>query len=126
MIGSLAGVFSDTSEMFIMDTISYNPSEQWWLQGLVFGVQLMLFAAVAWGTGWLCTLLFRHGMLFIVAGGMIVGMGLFMIWIGFTLDSLDTGQRILFRWILGPFALLLGGPMLWASLRGRANRKSPA
>ena len=122
-IGALGGMFSDTTEMFITDTLSYNPSEQWWLNGLLWGVQLVIVAAAAWGAGWLCVVLLRHGLLFLVVGGMIVAGGLFMLWVGFTLDSLDGGQRILFRWILGPFALLIGGPMLWAGFRGRSARR---
>lgn len=121
-IGALAGIVSDTTEMFITDRISYNPSEQWWLNGLLFGVQLVIVAAAAWGAARFCGVLLRHGLLFLVAGGMIVAGGLFMLWIGFTLDTLDNGQRILFRWMLGPFALLLGGPMLWAGLRGRSRQ----
>jgi len=119
VIGALAGAFSDTTEMFITDSISYNPSEQWWLNGLLWGVQLVIVAAAAWGAAQFCGVLLRHGLLFIVVGGMIVAMGLFTLWIGFTLDTLDNGQRILFRWMLGPFALLLGGPMLWAGIQGR-------
>ena len=119
VIGTVAAAFSRPTEIFLTDTISYDPSAHWWLHGLVYGSTLTLLAGAMWGTARLCGVLFVRGLLFLVGGGLILGLASLMLYVGFAVDSLDDGQRVLFRWVLGPTFALLGGVMLWSGWRFR-------
>ena len=124
VVGALGALFSENREpVFLTDTISYVPTEAWWLHGIVVGVTLAIlsFAVIAslWMMGWL----FRHGLAFLVVGLMMAGMGALMIWLALTPGTIDDDLRMLFGWGLGPVSGFFGAWALMAHVRSRKRTR---
>lgn len=107
-------------KVFITDSWSYVPADDWWVHAVVVGASLCL----AYGgivLAWLVArLLFRHGLLFTAVGGFLV-VGAVFFFGRATLGDETTGGRI--AWVV--MGMLLGGlgaPMVVADRRPRSRR----
>lgn len=124
VVGAVAALVSDGTEpVFLTDSISYVPSEAWWLHGLVVGATMALLAFALWAGGQLAAWLIRWGLLFTVVGVFLAGMGALMVALALGVAPLDDGQRVMFGWVLGPVFVSMGGWMLLADLRARRRSR---
>jgi hypothetical protein len=99
----------------ITESWSYVPKDQPWTHGILLGVTLALvYGAIMAGLRTV-QLLFRHGMLFTVGGGMLIAAALFFIARAITTDE-GAGGRVAWL-VMGLFVGGLGVPMVWTERR---------
>lgn len=90
-----------------------------WETGVLFASAFVAGVFAIFLSVWL----FGRGLLFLVAGVLIVSIGLAMVGVALFYSELDGGQRVMFGLITGPIFLFLGGAMLKADRSMRRTRR---
>ena len=107
-------------EIFVTDSWSYVPADQWWLHGLVFGATIALvYGAVLLGYR-IVALLLGAGVLFTVGGLLLVVAGAFFLGQAWRAED-GLGGTIAWS-VMGIVVGGLGVPMIWAEQRARRRR----
>jgi hypothetical protein len=123
IIGLLYALLAQPSgEIFLTNSWSYVPKDEWWLHAIVVGLSLCLvYGAIV--LGYLAVaVLFRYHVLFTVAGLMLVAAGCFFLSQAIWADE-STGGRIAWT-VMGLLVGGLGVPMIITERRAvwRAKR----
>ena len=110
-------------EVFLTNSLSYVPADQWLVHGVVIGLSLAAVRFALWLSMKTVGYLFSKGLFFLVVGLGLVTAGVGVLVLALTEDSLDSGQVSLFL-VMGLIFLVMGGYPVYLDLRRRSDERS--
>ena len=122
--GAIALIGQPREPVFITDSWSYVPADAWWLHAVMVGLTLAIVALAFLWAMWISRRAFEAGLLLLLGAAIIGLLGAGMLAVALLVDTIDSGQQIMFL-VMGGSFVGLAAWMVIATYRGRSNKPRP-